>query len=78
MAQRRLIGGSLVLNGLVILLPVPFGNQLPALGCAAYGLGLIRRDGVMILAGHALVAAGLAWNAVLVLLGIGAARALVG
>ena len=66
---RRLLALSAFLASLVVLVPIPFGNQLPALAVAAFGFGLVRRDGVMILAGHALTLLALGWAAVLLLAG---------
>ncbi|MCB4821316.1 exopolysaccharide biosynthesis protein [Roseicella aerolata] len=66
---RQLAGLAVLINAGVILLPLPLGNQLPALAVASFGLGLLRRDGALLLAGHALTAAGLAWAATLLLVG---------
>jgi hypothetical protein len=43
----------------IIVLPIPFGNVLPALALVLIGLGLVFRDGVAVVAG--LVGAGLAF-----------------
>lgn len=42
----------------IVLLPIPFGNVLPALAMMLIGLGLVFRDGVAIVLG--LTTAGLA------------------
>jgi hypothetical protein len=49
-----------------VLVPVPFGNMPPALGLALFALGLLERDGRVILAGGLIGTTGL-----LILLGIG-------
>lgn len=36
------------LMALLIVLPIPFGNLLPAVAVALLGLGLVHRDGVMV------------------------------
>lgn len=58
----------LMLQGVLLALPIPFGNAAPALAIAALALGLLTGDGLGVLAGHAigLMAAGL-----LVALGVG-------
>jgi len=42
----------------IVLLPIPFGNVLPALALVLVGLGLVFRDGLAVALG--LVGAGLA------------------
>lgn len=58
-----------------IFLPIPFGNQLPAIALIAFGFGLIERDGLAVLAGIVLAVAALVWNGLVVLLGAEAAAA---
>jgi hypothetical protein len=43
---------------IIVVLPIPFGNLLPALALMLFGLGLVFRDGVAMVAG--LAGAGLA------------------
>jgi hypothetical protein len=66
---RWLTGVSVTLAGLVILVPIPFGNQLPGLAVAALGLGLLRRDAAALLAGHVLTLLALAWATAVLLAG---------
>ncbi len=66
---RPLPGLVLVACGIVIVLPIPLGNQLPSLAVAAIGLGLLRRDGVFVLAGYGFALASAAWIAALLLAG---------
>ena len=73
---RPLAGLVLVACGVVIILPLPFGNQLPSLAVAAIGLGLLRRDGAFVLAGYGLAAASAAWTAALLLAGAEIAQAI--
>ena len=40
---------------MVLVLPIPFANLLPALTLALFALGLTRRDGLLVLGGYALV-----------------------
>jgi hypothetical protein len=68
-APRPLPGAALVACGIVLVLPIPFGNQLPSLAVAAIGLGILRRDGVFVLAGYGFAAASLAWTALLLVAG---------
>ena len=76
-APRPLAGMVLVGCGIVLVLPVPFGNQLPSLAIAAIGLGLLRRDGVFVLAGYGFALATLAWTLTLLILGTEVVQALV-
>lgn len=57
---ERAIGILCMVLSVVSTLPVPFGHQLPALGIMLIGLGLIEGDGLAMLAGAALGAAGIA------------------
>jgi len=57
----RLIGLVCSLLALVLILPIPLGNMLPALTIAVLGLALAQRDGLLALAGY--LAAGLSAGA---------------
>lgn len=67
---ERWLGAFCVLLALVLVLPIPFGNLLPALGILFVALGLIERDGVCVLLGIAIgiaawiLLSGLMWVAV--------------
>ena len=52
----RLVGVVCTLIALVLVLPIPFANLLPAVALATFALGLSRRDGLVVLAGYGLVA----------------------
>jgi hypothetical protein len=56
----RLIGLVCFLLSLVLILPIPLGNMLPAASVAALSLGLATRDGAVALVGYALSAASVA------------------
>lgn len=47
------------LMALIIFLPIPFGNVFPAVSLLLFGLGLLTRDGLMLLASLVLGLAGL-------------------
>jgi len=49
--MERVIGVYLAFLTLVLLVPVPFGNALPAFGIAIIAAGLIEKDGAAILFG---------------------------
>ena len=53
----RLIGAVCTVLALVLILPIPLGNVLPALTISTLSLGLAQRDGVAALIGYALAAA---------------------
>ena len=52
----RLIGVVCTLLALVLILPIPLGNMLPAAAIAALGLSLVQRDGALALGGYLLAA----------------------
>lgn len=52
-----LIGVICTLLAVVLILPIPLGNLLPAAAIAVFGLSLVQRDGVLALAGYVLAAA---------------------
>jgi hypothetical protein len=55
---ERVIGLWLTFLVLVLLVPVPFGNALPAFGISIIAAGLIEKDGAAILVGSLLGLAG--------------------
>ena len=52
---ERLVGALGVVLSLTIMLPIPFGNSLPAIALIVFSMGFIGRDGVWILGGIFLV-----------------------
>jgi hypothetical protein len=48
---ERLVGALGVVLSLTIMLPIPFGNTLPAVSLIVFSMAFIGRDGVWILAG---------------------------
>ena len=63
-AAVRAIGVISSLLALILFLPIPFGNMLPALAISLFAIGILRRDGLLVLAGIAcaLLAVGLVWG----------------
>jgi hypothetical protein len=59
----RVIGAICSLLALILFLPIPFGNMLPALAISLLALGIVFRDGLCVLAGLgcASVGVGLIW-----------------
>jgi hypothetical protein len=57
--NERLIGAACLLLAVILILPIPFGNMLPALGIAAFSLRLLQRDGLAVLVGWAVTLASL-------------------
>ena len=51
----RLVGVVSTILALVLVLPIPFANLLPALALGLLALGLTRKDGLMVLSGYALI-----------------------
>ena len=50
---QRVIGGVCTILAVVLILPIPLGNMLPALAVSTLSFSLIQRDGVIALLGHA-------------------------
>lgn len=48
---ERLVGILGVVLSLTVMLPIPFGNMMPAIALICLSFGLVGRDGVWILAG---------------------------
>jgi hypothetical protein len=48
---ERLLGLVLLLLSIIVALPIPFANQPPAIAQGLIALGLIERDGVVVLIG---------------------------
>lgn len=51
---RRVIGGFGLTLAVLIMLPIPLANFLPALAIIVMGLGLLEEDGVFLMAGIAI------------------------
>lgn len=62
----RLAGGLCLGLSVVLLLPIPLGNMLPALAIAILALGVLERDGLWIIAGSllAVLAFALIWGVI--------------
>lgn len=50
---ERLIGVAILILALVLALPIPFANWLPAFAIAIVGLAIVEKDGAAVLAGLA-------------------------
>jgi hypothetical protein len=50
---ERIIGFAVLILALVLTLPIPFGNWLPACAIAIIGLAIVEKDGLAALAGLA-------------------------
>jgi hypothetical protein len=50
-AAERVIGLLALLLALVVLLPIPLGNVLPAAAICAFALALLEHDGLMVVFG---------------------------
>jgi hypothetical protein len=49
--QLRMVGTIIALDGLVIFLPIPFGNMIPAFAVMVIALGMMLGDGLAIIVG---------------------------
>jgi hypothetical protein len=50
----RVTGFAVVFIGVILSLPLPFMNSIPAVPVLVFGIGLMNRDGVFLLMGHLL------------------------
>ncbi len=48
---QRVIGGFCFALAVILVLPIPLGNMLPALAICIFSLGILARDGLWIIAG---------------------------
>ena len=62
-------GVAILAQGIIIALPIPLGNPLPGLAVGVLALGLMRRDGVALLAGLAFCVLATGWAVGVVVLG---------
>lgn len=60
-SARLALGLTMMVLGVIVTLPIPFGNQLPAIALVAFAFALMERDGGAAMLGFLLAAAGLAW-----------------
>jgi hypothetical protein len=58
---------GLMLNAVILALPIPFDNFLPAWAVMFFALALLERDGLMALAGWIVTLLTLAWTALLLI-----------
>jgi hypothetical protein len=78
---RVLHGLGLILGGLLLMAPfgfVPFSNTLPALAILFLSLGLLERDGWLLVAGHVMNVATIVYFSVLVAGALAAGQGLLG
>ncbi len=50
------VGLACTLIAIVLVLPIPFANLVPAVALAVFSIGLTRKDGLWVLAGFGLIA----------------------
>ncbi|OYU98174.1 MAG: hypothetical protein CFE45_17505 [Burkholderiales bacterium PBB5] len=67
-AERKSVTGLVALMALIVVLPIPFGNVLPALALMLIGLGLVFRDGLAVLLGLAMAVLAIGVTAGLIVL----------
>lgn len=60
---ERIVAVAALLLSLIIMLPIPFGNAIPALAICIIALGLLSGDGLTILAGLLVAVLGVAFIA---------------
>lgn len=65
----RVWAAAILLQGMVIVLPIPLGNPLPGIAVAALALGLMHRDGMALLIGLVCCVFSVIWTVVVIALG---------
>lgn len=78
---RVLHGCGLILGGVLLMTPfgfVPFSNTLPGIAILLLSLGLLERDGLLLIAGHLMNVATVVYFAALVAGAVAAGRGLAG
>ncbi len=55
---ERVIGVLMLLLAFAVVLPIPFGNMIPALGIIFFSLGLMEEDGLWVIAGFLTMVSG--------------------
>ena len=73
-AGERFLGLYIAVIAGFLMMPIPFGNGLPALGIALMAVGLIEKDGKAAVAGMVLGFLGTLYIGVAVAAGIGALK----
>jgi hypothetical protein len=58
--QDRFIGAACLLLAVILFMPIPLGNMVPALAISAFAIGLVERDGIAVSVGWAVSAGALA------------------
>jgi hypothetical protein len=66
---ERLLAVVILVMAIILSLPIPAGNLLPAWAIALLSLGLMERDGRIIIAGLVMTVVSLAWLAALLIAG---------
>ncbi len=71
----RLVGLAALVNGILVVLPVPFGNTAPAVATIVLALGFVVGDGLAVAVGLLATLLALAIDVALVVLGVAAVAA---
>jgi hypothetical protein len=58
-SAQNIIGAVCLLLAVVLMLPIPLGNMLPAIAISLISLGVLERDGAWVLGGFAMATAAL-------------------
>jgi len=66
---RVVLAAPLLIMAMMLALPIPLGNGLPAIAVIVFALGFMERDGLAILAALGLCVVALVWTVALILFG---------
>jgi hypothetical protein len=76
--SERLLGLYIAIVAAFLMLPIPFGNLLPAFGISLMAVGLNEEDGLAALIGAVLGTLGIAYIVAVFVVGLTAIKALIG
>lgn len=76
--SERLVGFIWLLLAISIAVPLPMTNFLPGVGILISALGLLGRDGLVMLLGFFIGSMGVAFTTAILILGVGAVRSIIG
>lgn len=66
---RVVLGAAIIILAIIIALPIPLGNFMPAIAIMTIALALLERDGAVVFLALGVTLAALAWTALLFVFG---------
>jgi len=66
---EKIIGTACLICSISVLMPLPFSNTVPSMGIVAMAIGLIERDGIIIIGGMMIGALGISLTVLIFIVG---------